>query len=509
MFLTEVKKMIDIFSLKSGSDIRGVASGENIELTDEVVDKIIRAFIYYISDRRRTEPSALTVSVGNDSRLSAERLSSCVCGAVASCGASVLNCGLISTPAMFMTTLKSTLDCDAAIMITASHLPADKNGLKFFTKDGGLEGSEINTILNIANSGKYMSSPVKGSIKEIDFTSVYSDILLDKIRGKTGEKYPLKGFKIIVDAGNGAGGFYVEKVLKPLGANTDGSQFLEPDGSFPNHIPNPENKEAMESICSAVIKNKADLGIIFDTDVDRAGAVADNGEEINRNRLIALISAILLEEKRGAYIVTDSITSDGLTEFIEERGGRHHRFRRGYKNVINEALRLNKEGKYCPLAIETSGHAAFAENYFLDDGAYLITRLLIKMAQMRKRGEKLISLIENLKCAAEETEIRMGFKIANFKEYGLKVLEKLKEYALSRKDYVVAPVNYEGLRASFNKDEGDGWFLLRLSLHDPIMPLNIESNSKGGTYIIARKLYEFLKDFDGLDVTNLKNYINE
>ena len=81
---------------------------------------------------------------------------------------------------------------------------------------------------------------------------------------------PLEGLRIAVDAGNGAGGFYALDVLKPLGADITGSQFLEPDGNFPNHQPNPENKEAMESICRAVIENKADLGLIFDTDVSRS-----------------------------------------------------------------------------------------------------------------------------------------------------------------------------------------------------------------------------------------------
>ena len=102
---------------------------------------------------------------------------------------------------------------------------------------------------------------------------------------------PLTGLKIVVDAGNGAGGFYAEKVLKPLGADTTGSRYLEPDGSFPNHIPNPENKEAMESITNAVKNNNADLGIIFDTDVDRAGAVLSDGSELNRNRIIAMLAA--------------------------------------------------------------------------------------------------------------------------------------------------------------------------------------------------------------------------
>ena len=132
--------------------------------------------------------------------------------------------------------------------------------------------------------------------------------------------HPLAGLHIVVDAGNGAGGFYAWDVLEPLGADISGSQFLEPDGMFPNHIPNPENETAMASICQAVKASGADLGVIFDTDVDRAGAVDKNGREINRNRIIALISAILLQEHPGTAIVTDSITSSGLKAFIEGKG---------------------------------------------------------------------------------------------------------------------------------------------------------------------------------------------
>lgn len=501
----------DFIKLKSGSDIRGTASegvkGMEVELTDEVIQKITGAFALYISEKLNKSPENITVSVGNDSRISGGRINARVAGTLTACGINVINCSLISTPAMFMTTLEHTLNCDAAVMITASHHPFNKNGLKFFTKSGGLESSDIEQILQLASQGKSLPNAASGNVCNKNFIDDYSKILRDKIISACGGDKPFSGFKIIVDAGNGAGGFFADKVLKPLGADISGSQFLQPDGNFPNHIPNPENKEAMESICSAVIKNKADFGIIFDTDVDRAGAVDYDGKEINRNTLIALISAILLEEKSGAYIVTDSITSDGLADFIHSRGGIHYRYRRGYKNVINKAIELNKEGKYCPLAIETSGHAALKENYFLDDGAYLIVRLLIKMAELKKQGKKLNDLISDLKMPYEEAEIRLNFLCEDFKSYGQMIIEKLKEYAYINKDFIPAKDNHEGIRVSFAPGSGDGWFLLRLSLHDPILPINIESNVKGGTKIIAQKLYNFLKDFNYLYTNKLQEFI--
>ena len=271
-----------------------------------------------------------------------------------SSGCDVLLTGLSSTPSMFMILQEEDIGCDAAVMVTASHLPYQKNGLKFFTKEGGPEGKEIAALLQAASEGKALSADQKGSVREMDYIGRYAAGLVRLVREKTGCERPLEGKKIVVDAGNGAGGFYVEKVLQPLGADTEGSQFLEPDGRFPNHIPNPENKDAMRAISECVKKNKADFGIIFDTDVDRAGAVDAKGEEINRNRLIALISAILLAEKPGT-IVTDSVTSDGLAAFIRSKGGRHCRYKRGYRNVIDKAKELNAAGSTPPSASRRAG----------------------------------------------------------------------------------------------------------------------------------------------------------
>ena len=185
----------------------------------------------------------------------------------------------------------------------------------------------------------------------------------------------------------------------------------------------------------------------------------------------------------------------------------HHRFKRGYKNVINEAIRLNKEGKYCPLAIETSGHAALKENYFLDDGAYLVTKLLIKMAQLKEENKKIEDLLLGLEEPLETKEVRMNINLEDFQSYGESIIKAVENYALSNKNWTVVPDNYEGIRVSFNKENGDGWFLLRMSLHDPLMPLNIESNIKGGVKIILKQLYTVLKQYDLLDTTAIKDYI--
>ena len=494
-------------ALQNGSDIRGIATegiaGEHVNLTPSIVEKIAVAFVSWLTEKKDIAADKMDIAIGRDSRISGPELMGAFIKGILSTGANGIDCDISSTPAMYMSTIFGNTHYDGAVMLTASHLPYNRNGIKFFTSEGGLEKKDITRILELAALDVKPTSKKPGKKMQFDLITVYSEFLVESIRKQVNHPKhydtPLQDFHIVVDAGNGSGGFFVEKVLSPLGADTEGSQFLEPDGMFPNHIPNPENEAAMESIQQAVLNNNADLGIIFDTDVDRSAAVDHTGTGINRNRLIALIATIILEEHPQSTIVTDSITSDGLTHYIEhELKGRHHRFQRGYKNVINEAIRLNKEGEECWLAIETSGHAALKENYFLDDGAFLITKLLVKAARLRHKGETLRTLTDKLIMPLESTEIRYKIKVAEFREYGKKVIADLTEYVKKVDGWEIVPKNYEGIRISCDAKSGNGWFLLRLSLHDPVIPLNIESNQAGGVQTITDKLNVFLKNYPEL-----------
>ncbi len=491
---------------KSGTDIRGVASegiaGEPVNLTEDVLAEMADGFILWVEQKAGKTAPELTVSVGRDCRISGEHIASIVIERLVRAGAKVYDCGLASTPSMFMTTVD--LGCDAAVQITASHHPFNRNGLKFFTREGGLDHPDITAILEHAQNGDAPDIKDGGTVERINYMERYSahlrDIIKREVNAADYEK-PLAGFHIVVDAGNGAGGFYASQVLEPLGADTAGSRYLDPDGMFPNHVPNPENEQAMASICEAVLESHADLGVIFDTDVDRGGAVDQYGREINRNRLVALASVLALENNPGGTVVTDSITSTGLNEFIQKHlGGKHYRYRRGYKNVINKAQELTAQGVCAPLAIETSGHAAMQENYYLDDGAYLCTKIIIKAAQLRQKGESLESLLADLKEPAEACEIRIRITDRDFKTTGQRVIGELEKYAEENDGWQIAPDNREGIRVSFDKENGDGWFLLRLSVHDPILPLNIESDSVGGVEIIREKVMSFLRTQSGIEL---------
>lgn len=500
-----------LLKLQNGSDIRGVAlpgiPGEDVNLTPGVAELLGRSFAEWL---RLNEPGSGKVAVGTDSRISGPVLKNAFITGLQEEGLDVLDCGLASTPAMFMTTLEEELGVTGGVMLTASHLPFNRNGMKFFTAKGGFEKTQITALLQIASDKIMVTDVNKGHVEKVDFISRYAESLVETIRSGVNdpEKYdtPLRGMKIIVDAGNGAGGFFTDRVLEPLGADTSGSQFLNPDGRFLNHVPNPEDKEAMASICEAVLREKADLGIIFDTDVDRAALVDSEGNPLNRNELIALISTVVLEEHPGSVIVTDSITSAGLKWFIEDHlGGIHHRYKRGYKNVINESIRLNKEGTESWLAIETSGHAALKENHFLDDGAFLVAKLLIQAARMKRQGKKLGDLVVSLPRPREEGEFRLKITSPDFTDYGTNVLEQLGKKVESESGWSPEIPNHEGLRINCSAEDEAGWFLLRMSLHDPVMPLNIESSLAGGVERIRQRLLKLLAPFEHLDISALNS----
>ena len=307
--------MADYSKLQNGSDVRGVAlagvPGEPVTLTPEAARAIAGAFVRWLAARTGKAAHELTVGVGRDPRLSGPDLSAATRDGILDQGARCGDCGLASTPAMFMSTLLPGFGWDGAVMITASHLPWNRNGMKFFTPPGGLEKEDIRHLLALAGELP-PATPRQGRAGDRLFPSPLMDAYAAHLRqliidGAGSGPRPLAGFKIAVDAGNGSGGFFPRQVLEPLGADVSASVYLEPDGRFPNHIPNPEDKAAMAAIRKATLEGGCHLGIIFDTDVDRAGAVDRDGSPLSRNRLIGLMGAIVAQEAPGSTVVTDSV----------------------------------------------------------------------------------------------------------------------------------------------------------------------------------------------------------
>jgi len=500
----------DWMKLMSGPDIRADAmehDGIQPALTEPIARCIGYAFALWLAERINTSTDRLLISVGRDPRLSGEKLAAAFIKGLTAADCDVLDCGLCTTPAMFMTTIEPETSCDGAVMVTASRQPWYRNGFHLMTREGALESEEVAAVLTRASR---VSLPQR-LVKPLQFMETYQERLRRMVHERLDDeaKMPLLGLHVIVDAGNGAGGFYAD-FLQSLGAEVTGSQFLEPNGFFPNHLPNPENAVAVASMSKAVIDNEADLGILFDADCDRAVIVDEKGRAINQNRLIALISAILLEESPGATIATDSVTSSGLTRFITEWGGVHYRYKRGYQRLINEAIRLNEEGIDCPLAIETSGHAAFRENYFLDDGVFLVTRLLCEAMDRKREGLTLCSLIDELDEPMESIELRL-FLGEDPKTASQAVIETVLSRTLEDPSWRLNTDNREGVRITFDLEGGvsNAWLQLRMSLHDPVLVLNCESDVSGGVKSILTELYDMICETESMDISPLKNAINK
>ena len=349
--------MTDYRKLQNGSDIRGVAIVDRAEaaagrpvqmpnLTEEAAADIAVGFLAWLCRKTGRKPQELKLAIGRDPRITGAKLTDGLMHGFGPYGCRVLDCGLASTPAMFMATVFPEFACDGTLMITASHLPFNRNGFKFFTRDGGLNKKDITEILEFAGNrtpedeleilGEKTNAD--GSIHrsgEIIFPAENADIITPYsahlrrliIEGCDMGDQPLQDLKITVDAGNGAGGFYALKVLKPLGADVSSSQYLEPDGMFLNHAPNPEDKEAMASVSMRTLTSQSDLGLIFDTDVDRSAAVDSRGREIARNGIVAMAAALVAEDHPAATVVTDSITSRQLTAALRQQRSLRHRRR--------------------------------------------------------------------------------------------------------------------------------------------------------------------------------------
>lgn len=491
--------------LQNGADIRGVAAegiiGEGVTLSSDKVMAIGRAFVQWLAGSGET--SQLRIAIGCDSRLTGPKFIEALELAITSMGANVLNCGLSSTPSILLATQMPEVKADGSIMVTGSHMSFNRNGLKFFRDGSDITKKDLEEILEIAANSRFVLHEVPGEVHILNLQLLYSQRLIAMIEGALGHDVnghkPLEGLKIVVDAGNGVGSFYASRVLQQLGADISDCQFLNPDGRFPHHVPNPEDYEAMRNVVQTVRYVHADMGILFDADVDRVAIVDSDGRMINRNELVAMASAIVLEEHPNTTIVTDSITSNGLGYFISEvLGGTHHCFQRGYRNVINEAIRLNSVHEECWLAVETSGHAAFRENSFLDDGAYFATKIVIKLAQLKQQGKTLSSLIERLPVPQETQEFRLNIT-GDFNRVAHDTLTALRQFVAQIPGWEEVNRNYEGLRVICNNEYERGWFLIRLSLHEPVMPLNIESDVEGGVEAIVKKLKLFFRNVRNVD----------
>ena len=265
---------------------------------------------------------------------------------------------------------------------------------------------------------------------------------------------------------------------------------------------------------------------MLDTDSDRCGFVVPNQEgttyePLHRNKLIALLGVVFARTDPGCAIVTDSVTSEGLAVFLTSLGLQHVRYLKGYANVIGKARELTESGQvYAPLAIETSGHCAMAENAYLDDGTYTAVKIISLLATERQKEAKsgkalsnspLLDLIADLEEVDEIKELRMKTLDSSLDtmRYVFDILAlEVAAAAETHEDWQVDEENLEGLRIRTGDSQ---FFMLRKSLHDPIISLQIESrSSEHARTRVVRPLLQLMRDFpsigDALDTSALENY---
>lgn len=478
---------MNALQLLSGSDIRGHADRD---LNNTVLDHLMRVF----SQHLKNQTVHSTVVIGKDSRVSGPRIEKCLIDSLCRNGIKVIQLkttdpwrNVSTTPMVFQAV--NYYHATAGIMITASHLPQEWNGLKFFNSTTSYSKDQIKDLLikSQAITGIDFSedavalTSMPAELETVEFLPVYAETIARMIRqGIKSDgvvSAPLSGLRILTDAGNGASGFFADYVLKSLGATIEGSLYLEPDGLFPHHIPNPEEPGSIRDLSESVIKHKADLGIIFDTDGDRSSVVLPDGRPVTHNRILALVAAMTLAEHPGSYLVTDSVTSDRLTAFIIAHGGIHRRFKRGYDTIRQEMKRLNDSGRECWVGGETSGHIMFRENNYADDGSYTVAKILIYMARLRNEGRNLESVLSDLTEPAESQSWRIPLHCQDFQSAGQRCIDHLIHYAQQNgSDYDIT----EGIRMNFHTHHSQGWILIRLSLHEPLLVVNAESDTLGG-----------------------------
>ena len=516
----------------NGFDIRGIYPSSKIIDSSELDGPLLSkeaafwfgyGFARWLENCEGYDGRKLSVAIGRDPRESGLILSSWFAGGVEQAGAIPCNVGLCTTPAMYLSCCSESSQYapgpwpfDGAVCITASHLPPQWNGIKFFDSNSptniGEEAISNLIALSEIERNKDHITPHQAQVnsEDIRFLPVYTAFLQDtakKLCMRNMRPYndlPLKDLKICVNAGNGAGGF-LASALSELGADTTPSFHLEPDGTFPNHIPNPEDKVAISMTAQRVLDTGSDIGICLDTDADRVGIVDSDGRLLNRNGLIALVSKIALRESPpGGIIVTDSATSNGLRKFIEDTlGGKHISYKKGYRNVIE----LARSTPGCVAAVECSGHGAWRDNGWVDDGCYTAVRLVSELAAMKqtlgKTGGPLLSaVISELQEPAESHEFRLRVKadVANrsFEEVMKSALNSFRSIAMNTVGWSVDPVQHDGIRAQINtrkssedspdNDTISGWCMLRASLHEPILSLHVESDNHGGAKIFANTI---------------------
>ena len=421
-------------------DIRGIADEDLVDENVVLLGKGIGTFL--------GRQGSKTLVIGRDVRLSSPRLRDALTKGLLSTGLKVIDVGVTLTPIQYFGILH--LNADGGVMITGSHNPIDYNGLKI-SKKGVLPvyGEQIQEIRKIIETGDFATGA--GEVVEKNVMADYVTTLKSKLKFN-------KKLKIVIDAGNGTGGLVAPKLWEDMGCEVE-CIYCEPDGRFPNHLPDPTVLKYVVDLQKKVLETGADLGIGYDGDSDRVGVIDEKGRMIFADKLLAILSREVLDRHPGSEIVFDVKCSQALPEEIQKYGGKPLMWKTGHSLLKAKMKEIGS-----PLAGEMSGHIFYADDYFgFDDAIYVSGRL---MQILSNTDQKLSEIVDEIPHFESTPEIRIDAT----DEDKFNVVADIANYF--KKNYDT--IDIDGVRVLF----GDGWGLVRASNTQPVLVLRFEAKTK-------------------------------
>jgi phosphomannomutase/phosphoglucomutase len=422
-------------------DIRGIVADD---FDDAFVTDLGRAYATLLH-----RAGAKTITLGRDCRLSSDRLRDRLLEGLLEAGINVVDIDVVPTPLLYFSVLSWKMD--GGVMITGSHNAAEYNGFKLGVGPTTIHGAEIQKLREIIERRDFVKSGKPGSVTQRPVVPDYNAFILSQFKLKA-------GLKVVVDGGNGCGGVIAAPLMKQLGLDVI-ELYTEMDGRFPNHHPDPTVEENMRDLIATVRKNHAAIGIAYDGDADRVGAVDENGKIVWGDELMVAFSRAILKERPGATIIGDVKCSKRMYDDIASHGGRPIMWKTGHSLI---KAKLKAEG--AALAGEMSGHMFFADRYYgFDDAIYASFRLL-EIVSREDRG--LGAILSDLPKSFFTPEIRVDCT----DDRKFKIVSAAAEYF--RKHYDVTDI--DGVRVNF----ADGWGLVRASNTQPALVTRFEASSE-------------------------------
>jgi phosphomannomutase len=389
------------------------------------------------------------VAVGYDGRTHSPLLEAALVDGLTKSGVDVVRIGLGPTPMLYYA--EATLEVDGGIQITGSHNPGDYNGFKMVLQHRPFFGADIQDLGKLAEAGDWETG--QGSISNYEIMDDYVARLMVGYGGGA--------FKIGWDAGNGAAGPIVDRLVELLPGEHH-TLYTEVDGTFPNHHPDPTEEKNLADL-KALVKDKGlDFGLAFDGDGDRIGAVDGEGRVVWGDQLLAILAEPVLRELPGATIIADVKASQALYDRVAELGGTPLMWKTGHS-----LIKTKMKETHSPLAGEMSGHIFFAHDYYgFDDALYAAIRLI---RAVRLLGGSLTALKSAMPAMINTPELR--FQSSEDRKF------KVVEEVLARLEQAGAEVNKtDGARVN----TPDGWWLLRASNTQDVLVARAEAKDEAG-----------------------------